>query len=163
SNQGAITKGNQIKNIIVPGAVVGQWNTVYIKPDPAVPGIVDLDRIRTYDFDTNLVAKFINGKADDRDIRLRYSGVDWTNIPLTGAYANTLKQTGVQNAYVTFRFYGNALTVFRMTGPGFADMQVTIDNSQSQTVSNLGTGSAVIRPYAIDNLPITYHVVQITK
>src|SRR5258706_15171986 len=58
SNRGAITKGNQAQRYDILGAVSGQWNTVYIRPavyDAAdlnwFPGVIDVDRIRTYDYE----------------------------------------------------------------------------------------------------------------
>lgn len=172
SNQGAALKYNQITDyILVPGANIGSWNTVYMKRDPNVPGLVDIDRIRTFDFDVNTLAGVINAGAtneiaDDRDARLRYitvvSSNDWAKIPFNGAYKNTLTETGIQNAGVAFRFYGNSVSVSRMIGGGFADMQITVDNSTTFTVSNTGTTN-VIRPFMIDNLPTAQHVVEIRK
>ena len=167
SNWGAIVKGNQVKTITIntpTPAKPGSWNTVYLQRDPAVPGSVDVDRIRTYDFDSNTVAATITLKADDRDVRLRYSGTDWVIVsPGPGlAYLNTLKETGVQDATVRFRFSGNALTIFRMTGAGFASMQVTIDNGAPLTVINTAATLAS-RPYTINGLTTMTHVVEIKK
>jgi hypothetical protein len=166
SNQGAITKANQVYPVNVPSGTSGNWNTVYIIRDSAAPGAIDLDRIRTYDFDGSTVAGAITTKADDRDARLRYNlSADWTVLnPSPGAYLSTLSDTDVLNAGVTFRFLGNAVTIFRMTGAsGFADMQVTIDNTLTLTVSNTAAGANAIRPYTIDGLTSMYHVVQIRK
>jgi thermitase len=171
SNQGAVTKYNQVYTVNVPSPIVGNWNTVYIKRDPSAIGLVDIDRIRTFDFDANTLAGVINAAltnelADDRDVRLRYSGSGWQSLPSnpSSAYLSTLKETDVLNDAVTFRFYGNALTITRMTGPGFADMQVTIDNGLPLTVSNLGDNStSITRGYMIDNLPVMQHVVEILR
>lgn len=166
NNRAAITKLNQAQNVAVPGAVPGQWNTVYLMRDETVPGRIDLDRIRTYDYDANTVAARISGKVDDRDARLRYFSVgvgdSWSNVPYTGAFYNTLRQTSVEDASVVFRGRGNAVTIYRMTGPAFADMTVTIDNGTPITVSNTAATTA-IRAFTIDGLVPVDHVVEIRK
>ena len=163
SNRAAIVKSNQVTTIAVPNVGAGNWNTVYIKPDSSVNGVVDIDRIRTYDFDTNTRQYMVTSIADDGNIALRYSNNDWSHIP-GGSFYNSLTQTSTANATVTFRFRGNTLTLFRTTGPSgsFSDMQVTIDNVLMPTVSNTSP-TLGINPYTIDNLAVSDHVAVITN
>ncbi len=171
SNRAAVTRGNQgglpTDAILIPDAVPGQWNTVRIVRDPGTPGMVDLDRVRTFDYDGAKTSPAITTKANDRDTRLLYSpagtGTHWTNVDgVAAAYVKTLKETGVENATVAFRMTGSALTIFRMTGPGMPAMQVMIDSDTPLVVSNEAPDAA-IRPYTIDGLVSTAHVVEIRK
>lgn len=169
SNRAAITKSNQAVAIAVPGAVPGQWNIVRIMRDPNTPGMIDLDRIRTYEYAPINTVAVITTKADDRDARLRYSpsgtGADWNKtITLPTAYAKTLTETTSDTASVAFRMSGSALTIFRMTGAGMADMEVVIDSGAPISVPNPDpSGSLVIRPYTIDGLVNMAHVVEIRR
>ncbi|HEX2906003.1 MAG TPA: S8 family serine peptidase, partial [Phototrophicaceae bacterium] len=167
-SSGAILKGNQAVTIAIPGATPGQWNSVRIMRDSTAAGVVDLDRIRTYDYDTTLIKTAITGKVDDRDARLTYTTIDnggaWSDLKVatTVAYYGTLRETNTSGAKVTFRFTGNALTIFRMTGSAasYADMIVVIDNGVPISISNLAA-TDVVRPYTIDGLVTMAHVVEI--
>lgn len=166
SNQGAFTAYNQTINIAIPAAGAGQWNTVRLERDASVPGSIDVDRIRTYDFDANTLAKAITSKVDERALQLRYFSVgignSWVDIPYAGAMNSTLRETSVENAYMIFRAKGNAITIYRMTGPGFADMSVTINDGDPIIISNVAATMA-IRAYTIDGLIPMEHVVEIRK
>jgi subtilisin family serine protease len=162
SNQAAVVLSNQVKNISVPGGSSGQWNTVRIVPDSGLPGIIDIDRIRTYDYDTNKLKLSITTKADDPDARITYvTPGDWSIAAVTGAYNGKVHRTTVNGTSLVFRMTGSALTIFRNTGTsGMADIQVLVDNSLTFNVSNTAASNAV-RPYTIDNLVNTTHVVEI--
>jgi hypothetical protein len=111
-----------------------------------------------------VLAAAIVGKVDDGAVNLRYVSGDWTKQAVTGAYLGYVKQAAADGSKVVFRFTGNALTLFRMTGPsGYANMQVTIDNGTPVTVSNTGGTSPAIRPYTIDGLTTMTHVVELSK
>jgi subtilisin family serine protease len=164
-NRGAVLKANQIKKVFVPNGSAGQWNTVRIVRDASIPGSIDVDAIKTYDFDNTILLAPITTKVDDRATTLSYvTGTtnNWTPAQLATAFAGTLKQTDDPTAKVTFRITGNALTIFRMTGPGNAPMQVVIDNGAPITVDNT-SATNVVRPYTIDNLVTMPHVVEIRK
>jgi thermitase len=172
-NRGAIVKANQVYNIEIAGATAGQWNTVRIMRDGTVPGVIDLDRIKTYDFDEAVTATAFAGKVDDRSTYLKYAGgTDWTNVTVATsvAYLGTLKQTDdtldaeLKPVRVQARVTGNAITVFRMTGTTpvvMADMEVVIDGIV-YSIPN-PSGANVVRPYTIDGLVAMQHVVEIRK
>lgn len=173
-NRGAVTKANQkvnpdptLRDIVIPNANTGQWNTVRIVRDTTVPGVIDIDAIKTFDFDNSVLATTITTKVDDRALNLRYTNGDtgaWESVKAAGTYLGTLKQTNDPTAFVTFRTSGSAITIFRMTGPtGFAPMQVTIDNGTPITIDNTAAGTPIVRPYTIDGLVAMPHVVKIQK
>jgi len=172
-NRGAVNRYNQVETIGVPGGATGQWNTVRIMRDPsgcptctAPAGPIDIDRIRTYDFDNTTLAGLVTSRLDDRHAYLRYYDIGtpstWSNVTMSGAYYNTLKETSDFDDYLVFRMRGNALTIYRVTSTGYADVEVIIDDGAPILLANV-TGATTIRPFTIDGLANTEHVVVIRK
>lgn len=170
SNRAAVTRSNQVVNFSIPNAVPGQWNVVRIMRDPSVAGMIDIDRIRTYDFDTTALAGTVISRVDDRHAYLRYIDPNmddsWDNVgppsPITGTYLGTLKETIDDTDYMVFRGRGNAIIIYRATGTNYADMEVVIDNGTPVLLANVA-GTPTIRTFTIDGLNNTEHVVEIRK
>lgn len=156
----AAARAIQSQIISIPGASSGQWNTVTIRRAAGgFAGPIAIDRITVSD----LVLKQITAKTDDRDSsRLSYvPSQDWSQLPSTGAFRNTITQTTTLNATVQARVKGSTIIVYRNIGPGFGSMNVYIDGSLWGTVDNNAGSAALSVPFVISNLTPAEHVIRL--
>jgi thermitase len=161
NNRAALLATNQCASFGT-GANPGALQQVILRRSAGGPvGPIDLDKILTYD-SSLLPATKIAALVDDRAITSIYfrNGV-WTQLPLLGAYLNTVTSSSSAGATVNFRSTGSTITFFRSTGAGMGTMQVYVDGVLRSTVDNSAGPNALNVPYVIAGLAATDHTVQI--
>jgi hypothetical protein len=153
--------GNATSEVVVIDDSVGQYRQVQLRAHNG--GTFSLDAV---EFNPTGLAglRLATGLVDDASLSHFVYGAQWTvgaASPIT-SYRNSYSYTAQNDEALLFRARGNAVALQRFVGPDQGTMNVFVDGTLYETVSNNAPLLATA-PYYITGLTNSDHTIQIVK